>query len=59
MYEQLKEPVILRDLGDGLVLRRSTPQDALALAEFNAGLHSDNGPENPDQGVAAWTRDLL
>jgi hypothetical protein len=59
MYEQLKESVTIRDLGDGLILRRSTPQDALALAEFNARLHSDNSPENPDQGVAAWTRDLL
>ncbi len=50
-------PTILRDLGDGLVLRRATPADADALADFNSRIHSD-GPE-PDKGVAAHTRDLL
>src|SRR5574341_623174 len=59
MYDQLKDAVIIRNLGDGLVLRRSSPQDAPQLAEFNARIHSDNGPDQPDQGVAAWTRDLL
>ena len=50
---------ILKDLGDGLVLRRSTPQDADSLADFNARIHSDQGPENPEEGVGVWTRDLL
>jgi len=59
MYEQLKESVIIRDLGGGLVLRRSAPQDAPLLTEFNARIHSDDGPDQPDQGIAAWTRDLL
>ncbi len=59
MYVQIKESVIIRDLGDGLVLRRSTPQDAPHLAEFNARIHSDYGPDQPDVRVAAWTRDLL
>jgi hypothetical protein len=53
------KPIILRDLGDGLVLRRSTPADAEALGEFNARVHSDDGPEQPDEKVAAWTFDLL
>jgi Acetyltransferase (GNAT) domain len=48
---------ILRDLGDGLVMRRSTPEDAEALAEFNSAIHSDN--EQDGQCLAAWTRDLL
>ena len=48
---------ILRELGDGLILRRSTPEDAEALAEFNRGIHTDNEPDG--QCIAAWTRDLL
>lgn len=49
--------IILRDLGDGLVMRRSTAQDADALAEFNGNIHGEN--ETDRQRVAAWTHDLL
>lgn len=52
-----QQKVILRDLGGGLILRRSTPADAEALAEFNGSIHGDN--ELDKQRVAAWTRDLL
>lgn len=48
---------ISRELGDGLILRRSTPEDAEALAEFNRAIHTDNDPDG--QCIAAWTRDLL
>ena len=48
---------ILRELGDGLILRRSRPEDADALAEFNRAIHTDNDPDG--QCIAAWTRDLL
>jgi len=48
---------ILRKLGDGLILRRSRPEDADALAEFNRAIHTDNDPDG--QCIAAWTRDLL
>ena len=51
------ETAILRDLGDGLILRRSTPEDGEVLAEFNRGIHTDNEPDG--QCIAAWTRDLL
>lgn len=47
----------LRDLGDGLMLRRSTPQDADALAEFNRLIHADNPADG--RCLASWTRDLL
>ncbi len=47
------------DLGNGLVLRRSTPADADALADFNKLIHRDPGVTEPDEPVAAWTRDLL
>ncbi len=50
---------ILNDLGDGLILRRSTPADAEALAEFNARIHSDDGADHPDERVEAWVKDLL
>jgi hypothetical protein len=52
-------PVLPRDLGDGLILRRSTPADADALAEFNKLIHRDPGIAEPEETVAAWTRDLL
>ena len=52
-----KSQNILRDLGDGLVMRRSTSEDAETLAEFNRTIHSDN--EQDGQCLADWTRDLL
>jgi hypothetical protein len=52
-----KGQTILLDLGNGLIMRRSTPEDAVALAEFNRPIHSDNEPDG--QCIAAWTRDLL
>jgi hypothetical protein len=52
-----KSQTILRDLGNGLVMRRSTPEDADALAEFNGKIHGEN--EADAKGVAAWTHDLL
>lgn len=55
MFTQQK--TILRDLGNGLIMCRSTPQDADALAEFNGRIHGDN-PEDAAH-VAAWTHDLL
>lgn len=59
MHINLKDRAILRDLGDGLALCRSRAEDAEAVAEFNSKIHSDNGMDQPDAGVADWTRDLL
>ena len=49
---------LIKDLGNGLVLRSARLEDAEALAVFNGGIH---GSENPfdRRGVAAWTRDLM
>ena len=47
------------NLGEGLILRRSTAQDTDALADFNARVHSDEGPDKPDEKVRAWTYDLM
>jgi hypothetical protein len=46
-------------LGDGLILRRSTAADVEALADFNSRMHSEDGPDQPDLRIGAWTRDLL
>jgi hypothetical protein len=51
--------LVLRQLGDGLILRRATSADAEALTIFNAQVHSDDGPQHPDIRVGAWARDLL
>ncbi len=53
------QTTILRELGDGLILRRSTPADADRLSEFNSIIHSDNGAEKPEPRIGEWTRDLL
>ena len=50
-----KEQSILRDLGNGLVMRRSTSGDAEALAEFNGKIHGENEPET--ERVAASTHE--
>ncbi|KAA3644905.1 MAG: GNAT family N-acetyltransferase [Chloroflexi bacterium] len=50
---------ILKDLGDNLILRRSSPADADALADFNSRVHSDDGWEQPENHLEDWTRDLL
>jgi hypothetical protein len=55
MFTQQK--TVLRDLGNGLILRRATPADAESVAEFNGKIHGEN--ELDEQRVAAWTHDLL
>lgn len=48
-----------RDLGNGLILRRSTLADAEPLADFNKMVFREPQATEPDELVAAWTRDLL
>lgn len=55
MFTQQK--TILRDLGNGLIMRRSTSEDADALAAFNGRIHGEN--EADSKRVATWTHDLL
>ena len=50
---------IIRELGDGLILRRSTAADAERLVEFNGNLHREPGDEGPEEYVAAWVGDLM
>ncbi|MEJ2208125.1 MAG: GNAT family N-acetyltransferase [Anaerolineae bacterium] len=53
------EQTIIRDLGDGLVLRRATPADTEKLVAFNAEIHRDPGGDEPEIYVGAWVRDLM
>ncbi|HEY2979668.1 MAG TPA: GNAT family N-acetyltransferase [Anaerolineales bacterium] len=59
MNRSISVQPIPRDLGDGLILRRSSPADADALADFCSRVHSEHGMDKPDHRIAAWTRDLL
>jgi hypothetical protein len=47
---------IIRNLGEGLVLRHSTAEDAEALAKFNREIHGED--EWDARGIADWTLDL-
>jgi hypothetical protein len=52
-------PVILRDLGDGLVMRRSIAADARAIAEFNSWVQGNPDAPHPIEGETFWALDLL
>ena len=49
---------LLRDLGDGLIMRTADAGDAEELAAFNVRLHSDD-PANPEEELGIWTHDLI
>jgi predicted N-acetyltransferase YhbS len=48
----------IRDLGDGLILRRGRAKDAAAIERHNAWHLRDDDATDPDARIAAWTRDL-
>ncbi len=50
---------IVKDLGDGLIIRRATSSDVEELVAFNARIHSEAGPEEPDEKIGTWVRDLI
>ena len=54
----MSEESPLRDVGDGLILRRGTAKDVDALASFNSIIHQNPRATEPLAGIAAWTRDL-
>src|SRR6267142_2052746 len=51
--------IMLRDLGDGLVMRRATEADADRLGEFNADVLRAQDAPDPAPWMGAWTRDLI
>lgn len=55
-----ESPELPRRLGDGLVLRRATTDDVVAVAEFNSTQHpTENAPAGVSESLAGWTRDLM
>ena len=50
---------IIKDLGDGLILRRATQNDTEALVAFNSRIHADTDSEEEFEGVGFWVRDLM
>lgn len=52
----MKDPII-RDLGDGLIIRHATATDAEALVKFNTAIHSED--EHDAKGLEDWTLDLI
>ncbi len=54
-----KQKSILRRLDDGLTIRKATIEDAQALADFNGYVHGHPEEGFFDEGIAAWTRDLI
>ncbi len=65
MFRDLARPAafspaaVIRELGDGLVLRQAGAADCEALAEFNRIVQADPPEFRPLQGMADWTRDLM
>jgi hypothetical protein len=59
MIEQTHPQLITRDLGDGLLMRQATPDDAEQVAEFNMQVHGEDLPNKLDRPVGVWTRDLM
>ena len=57
-HDLTAERDVLRDLGDGLVLRRATVADAETVAALNGAVHAE-APQTYSAGIAAWTRDLM
>jgi hypothetical protein len=52
------DKIILRDLGDGLILRHGRAADAEELADFNAFIFRNTERNEPNERLAWWTRDL-
>ncbi len=55
----LDDNTVIRDLGEGLILRSATPDDVDKVAEFNSRVHSDVGWDEPDPHAGIWVRDLM
>ncbi len=52
-------PILPRDLGDGLILRRATIADTDKLVEFNMNIHGDVDTPGDRERLGAWVGDLL
>ncbi len=48
---------LIRDLGNGMILRHATKEDTQAVVQFNREIHGED--EWDTRGLDDWTRDLL
>ncbi len=55
---EIRSHTIVRNLGDGLVLRHATPADIEPIASMQARIHAEN-PVHFDEGIVWWIRDLV
>ncbi|NLT42363.1 MAG: GNAT family N-acetyltransferase [Anaerolineae bacterium] len=55
----MREDTFIRDLGDGLVLRRARREDAEAVAKLNSEVFCNRETREPSEFMAAWTMDML
>jgi hypothetical protein len=54
----MDKSAVLKDLGDGLILRRSTAADTEAVGNFQARIHAENDAHF-DETILWWIRDLM
>jgi GNAT superfamily N-acetyltransferase len=65
LFQDLPRPApfdasdVIRELGEGLVLRRATVADTEAVVAFNRAAHADPPDYRPEEHAAAWTRELI
>jgi hypothetical protein len=65
LFQDLPRPApfgasdVIRELEEGLVLRRATVADTEALVAFNRAVHADPPDYRPEDHAAAWTRELI
>jgi hypothetical protein len=57
--ESQQDGLMVKELGEGLVLRQAVPSDAEPLSKFNAWIHQHEDSKTPDERVGMWTRDLF
>jgi len=49
----------IKELGDGLILRRAVIEDTDKLAHFNCSIHREAESDEPLPFINAWVRDLM
>src|SRR5262249_13325730 len=54
-----RDPPMIRELGDGLVLRHAAADDEEALAAFVGDVLRAQDGDEPNHPLTAWTRDLI
>ncbi|MCL4505869.1 MAG: GNAT family N-acetyltransferase [Chloroflexi bacterium] len=59
IQQTLTSQSVIRDLGNGLILRSGRPEDEEELAAFNGRIFRNTTTQEPNSNLAWWTRDLV